>query len=272
MFWKLIKSITILSVVAICFTSCGEYQKVLKTEDTGKKYAYADSLYQVGKYRKSLTLWEQILPTYRGKPQAERVMYLYADAYYKLGDYYMAAYQYDRFVSSYPQSEKAEEAQYKAAVSYYEQSPSYELDQTETEKAIDQLQVFLGNYPESEYTGDVNDKVQELSLKLQKKALEVAKQYNKIGDAMHTYSSAVEAFDDFISDFPGTPFREEAFYYKLDSQYQLATKSYDVLVKNRLQKALDIYETLIKNYPSGEYRERADKIKKDIDERLQQYL
>ncbi len=252
----------------LLFASCSEYQQVLKSEDMGAKYSMADSLYQAGKYKKALKLWDQIVPSYRGKPQAERVMYLYADTYYQLGDNYLAGYQFDRFASAYPESEKVEDAEYKAAVSFYELSPRYTLDQSDTEKALDKLQTFIGKYPESEHSEEAIEKIDELSVKIQKKAFEIAKQYNTIS----IYTSAISAFDDFISDYPGSPFREAAFFYKFDSQYKYAIRSLNVLVEERLNEALSMYNALIRYYPEGEYRAQADEMKADIDQRLQQYL
>lgn len=258
--------------ILILTASCSEYQQVLKSDDIGVKYAMADSLYEAGKYRKAIKLWEQIVPSYRGKPQAERVTYLYADTYYKVGDYYLAGYQFDRFVSAYPESEKAEEAQYKGAMSYAELSPRYSLDQSDTEKALDKLQQFIGRYPESPYTDAASVRIGELSRKIQRKELEIAKQYNKIGDAMSTYPSAIATLDDFLSDYPGSPFREEALFYKFDSQYKYAIGSLNVLVEERLQEAVAYYETLVRYFPNGEYRMQADEMKADIDQRLEQYL
>ena len=128
MFLSLMKKTLVILLAVISLASCSEYQEALKSEDMGLKYSFADSLYDAGKYRKSVKLWEQIVPAYRGKPQAERIMYLYADSHYQVEDYYLAGYQFDRFVSAYPDSDKAEEAQYKAAVSYAELSPNYQLD------------------------------------------------------------------------------------------------------------------------------------------------
>jgi len=267
MFLSLMKKTILVVLAVITLASCSEYQEALKSEDMGLKYAFADSLYDVGKYRKSLKLWEQIVPAYRGKPQAERVMYLYADAHFQVEDYYLAGYQFDRFVSAYPDSDKAEEAQYKAAVSYAELSPNYQLDQSETEKGLDYLQQFITSYPDSEYAADANERIKDLSVKLQKKSYEVAKGWHKIME----YPAAIASFDDFLSDYPGSPFREAAFFYKLDSQYQYGSKSINVLVKPRLEEAIEMYETLIRYFPEGEYRTEADAIKADIDQILENY-
>lgn len=262
------KNTFLILLALVSLASCSEYQKVLKSEDTGLKYTMADSLYKEGKYRKSLKLWEQIVPIYRGKPQAERIMYLYADSYFNARDYYLAGYQFERFVSAYPESQKAEEAEYKSAISYGRLSPSYNLDQSQTDKALDKLQQFIGKYPDSEFTESANERIIELSVKIQKKAFEIAKGYNTIID----YPTAIAALDDFLSDYPGSPFREAAFFYKFDSQYQYAIKSIDVLVPERLNEAIQMYETLIRYFPEGEYREKADEMKEDIDKRLGQNI
>ncbi|MAW94616.1 MAG: outer membrane protein assembly factor BamD [Leeuwenhoekiella sp.] len=267
MFLSLMKKIIPVMLAIVTLASCSEYQKILKSEDMGAKYAFADSLYDIGKYRKSIKLWDQIVPSYRGKPQAERIMFLNADALYQVGDYYLSGYQFDRFVSSYPDSQKAEEAQYKAAMSYAALSPNYQLDQSETEKGLDQLQLFITAYPESEYAEQASERIQELSVKLQKKSYEIAKGWHKIMD----YPTAIAAFDDFLSDYPGSPFREAALFYKFDSQYQYGSKSISVLVKPRLNEAIEMYETLIRYFPEGEYREEADALREDIDAILENY-
>ena len=105
MFLNAMKATFLLLLSVIVLSSCSNYQKVLSSDDTGKKYALADSLYKQKKYKKALKLFEQIVPVYRGKPQAERLMFLYATTFYELEDFYLAGYQYERFETSYPQSD-----------------------------------------------------------------------------------------------------------------------------------------------------------------------
>jgi len=51
-----------------------------------------------------LSSWQ---PSYRGKPQGEKLFYMYAQSLYKTKQYYLAGYQYDSFNSGYPKSEKS---------------------------------------------------------------------------------------------------------------------------------------------------------------------
>lgn len=256
--------IFIVFCITILFSSCSQYQKVLRKDDMGKKYEFADSLYQKGKYKKALKLMEQLVPAYRGKPQGEKLMYLYADTYYQLGDFYSAGYQFERFTQAYPQSDSTEVAFYKSARSFYQLSERYSLDQRETHKGLGKLQEFINTYPNSEKREEANKLVVELRTKLEKKEFEVAKQYYHI----ETYKAAIEAFDNFIADNPGTVYREQAFSFKLKAAYKLAINSIPSLVEERLRTAQKYYNNYQKYYKDGSLVEEANEINQDIEKRL----
>ncbi|OYU81837.1 MAG: outer membrane protein assembly factor BamD [Flavobacterium sp. BFFFF1] len=253
--------------VLVLFSSCSEYQKALKNEDTAKKYEVGTKMYDKGKFSKALRLFEQIAPSYQGKPQAEKLFYMYAKSFYAEKQYYPASYQFDKFSSSYPKSEKAEEAAYLAAYSFSKLSPRYSLDQVDTFKAIDKLQSFINNYPNSEYLTEANRIAKELREKIEKKNFEVAKQYNTISD----YKSALVAFDNFIADFPGTPYKEKALYYKFDSAYNLAINSIPSKMEERLLVAKSAYASLMKFNASTEYKAKADDMLARIETDLKQF-
>ena len=134
-------------------------------------------------------------------------------------------------------------------------SPRYSLDQANTNDALDKLQIFIDNFPNSEYLAEANTYVQELQTKLEKKDFEISKQYHTIRD----YKSAINAFDNFISSYPGTPFREDALYYKFLSSYEIATNSILSKQLSRLKELKDIYETLTRYYPETLFLEDLDK-------------
>ncbi len=259
------KRLLFLLLCVLCLGSCSQYQRMLKSDEVSPKYKMAEELYKEGKYKKALRLFEQIVPQYRGKPQAERVMYYYADTYYHLEDYFLAGYQFERFIKSYPDSDKKEEAAYKSARSYYFLSPRYSLDQKDTDKAIKELQYYINTFPEGEFLIEANALVTELRFKKEKKAYEIAKLYHHRED----YKVAISAFDDFLVDHPGSPFREKVLYYKLESQYLLAVGSYESLVNERLEEAQKYYTNYKKYYNSGEYNKKADEIAEDIKSRLE---
>lgn len=258
-------------LIAITLGSCSSYQKALKSEDVAVKYDVATKMYEAGKYKKAIRLFEQIAPTYRGKPAAEKMFYMFAQSYYKTNQDYLAGYQFESFTSSYPKSEKAEEAAYLSAESYSKLSPRYSLDQVDTDKAIDKLQTFINNYPNSEYLPKANEIVKALREKIEKKAFENAKQYHTIGSYTRDYSAAMKALDNFIADYPGTPFKEDALYYRFDSAYILAINSIENKKQERLNMAKASYANLIKFNPSTQYKEEVDKKLAIIEKELQQF-
>jgi outer membrane protein assembly factor BamD len=261
------KKLLVILIIALSFSSCNEYQKALKSEDVGLKFKKGEELYNAGKYSKANRLFEQIIPQYRGKPQAEKLMYLNADATYKMEQYYISGYHFERFVSAYPESEKQEEARFKSAKSYYQLSPVYSKDQADTVVAIEKLQEYINLYSESTNVTEANALVKELDFKLEKKAFEIAKQYNRISD----YQAAMASIDNFIIDFPGTSLREEAMYVKFDSAYQLASKSIAYKQKARIEAAISHYKKFKTSYPNSEFLEEATNNYEDLLKQLEQY-
>ncbi len=253
--------------IAFLLISCSEYQKALKSDDVAVKNEAANKMYEAGKYVKAIRLYEQIAPAYKGKPNAERMFYFYSMSLYKSKQYYLAGYQLENFVASYPKSEKREECAFYAAECFYKLSPVYSLDQTDTKKALDKMQRFIDIYPESQFLPQANVYVKELREKLEKKAFEIAKQYNTISD----FKGALKAFENFLSDYPGTPFKEQALFYRFDSAYKLAINSVESKRQDRLTYAKNTYSNLIKHNGQTEYKEKADKMLAEVEQELQKY-
>ena len=99
------KKLLYILLIGSILSSCNEYHKALNSEDVAVKFSAGESLYNKEKYAKANRLFAQIVPSYRGKPQAEKLMYLYSNTFYKMRDFYIAGYQFERFASSYPKSE-----------------------------------------------------------------------------------------------------------------------------------------------------------------------
>ena len=261
------KNLFYILITFLFFTSCGEYQKALKSEDIAVKFALGEQLYKDGKYSKASRLFDQIVPAYRGKPQAEKLMFLDADSYFHMGLNAQAGFRFERFTKSYPKSDKVQEAYYKSAISYAELSPVFSKDQHDTEHALEKLQLFANLYPESEFMPKINELAKELQYKLELKAYSTAKQYNHVSD----FKAAISTFDNFIADFPGTSLREKAFFYRFDSAYHLAMKSVERKKQDRLNTAISYYNSFKKVNADSEFNKDADKMVEDLKEQLEKY-
>jgi outer membrane protein assembly factor BamD len=254
-------------LIILGFSSCSEYQKAIKSEDLSVKFDQASKQYEKGKYFKALTLFEQMAPSFRGNPQAEKMFYMFSQSYYKTKQYYLSGYQFESFAAGFPKSDQLEEASFLGAKSYSMLSPVYSLDQTDTEKAIDKFQSFIDAFPNSTYLPEANTIVKGLREKIEKKAYENAYGYNKISD----FKSAIIALDNFIIDYPGTPYNEKALYYKLDSAYQLAINSVPTKMEERLNAAKTAYSNLLKFNSNTEFKQKADDMLERINKDLKQF-
>ncbi len=262
----MLRTVVLLSFFFL-FISCNEYQKAVKSGDNTVKYEVGKKYYEKGKYNKTILLYESIGNAFRTNPKGEDMYYIFADSYYKRKQYLLAAHQYESFVSSYPKSEKIEEAAFLAAKCYNEVSAKFSLDQKETNTAIDKLQNFINTYPKSNYMAEANMLMKVLTEKLEKKQFEIAKQYNTVME----YKSAIKALDIFMSENPGSKYREESLFLKLDSGYHLAVNSILTKKKERLSNAKTYYVSLIKFNKETKYKEKADKLLADIENELKQF-
>ncbi|WP_298903941.1 outer membrane protein assembly factor BamD [uncultured Psychroserpens sp.] len=266
------KKLVYLLVALLVFNSCSEYQKALKSEDIKTKFELGTKMYEDGKWSKAYKLLGQILPKYVGKPQAEKLTFMHAKSLYEMRSYLEAGYHFTRFENSYPNSQKVEEAAFLAAKSYYEVSPVYSKEQQETIEALEKLQLFVNKYPNSDFLPQANKLIKELDYKLERKAFEIAKQYNRVAYFESSdYEAAIKAFDNFLADFPGTTFKEEAMFYRLDSAYKLGINSIQSKKQARLNTAISYYDSFKKFFPNSELMKDADKMNEEMTTAVQQY-
>jgi outer membrane protein assembly factor BamD len=250
--------------IALLASSCSEYQKVLNKGTVADQYKMASELYDAQKYNKAIQLFEKITPSYRGKPQMERIQYMVAQSHYNTKQYSLSAYYFDKFVKNYPKSSKVEEAAYLSAHSYYLASPVHSLDQKDTEEAIAALQNFIFTFGESDKVEEANSNIKDLTFKLEKKAYEVAYGYYH----RQNYVSAIVAFDNLLSEYLGTSLREDALYYKFKSAYELGMNSIVQKKEERIKDALKFYERLQRNYPESDYHKESTGLIEDLNNEL----
>ena len=258
-------------LAVLTLSSCSEYQKAMKSDDVEFKTKVFHAQIEKKKYSKAIKLFEQYASSYRGKPQAESAFFNYAKALYATKQYITAAYQFESFASSYPKSANAEEAAFLGAEAYSRVSPVYSLDQVDTDKALNKIQAFANKYPNSKYLPRANEIVKELSEKLELKAFEIAKQYNTIGDFTRDYNAAIKALDNFVLNYPGSKYKEDALFYKYDSMYKLALNSVPTKKQERLNTAKTYYQNLVKFKADTKYLEKSNKMLETVDKELKQY-
>lgn len=255
---KFEKIVTVIIAVFL-LSSCGEYQKILNKGKTSEQYKLATKLYEEGSYNKAIALFEKVIPAYARKPQLERIQYMVATANYKTKNYDLAAYYFNRFISNYPNSSKIEEATFLVAESQYFDTPKYSRDQKDTQKTLLALQNFIDKYPNSDRVEAANKYYDDLSYRLEKKSFEIAKQFYKIAGYTSDYNASIVAFDNFLIDYLGSKFKEDAMYYRFKASNDLAINSILFKKEKRLNDAIASYNKLIKNFPESKYLKEVTK-------------
>ena len=245
----MIKKITTIILLASVLYSCGEYQKVLKSDDYNYKYIKAVAYYEAEDFNRAMPLFNELSTVLRGKARMQEVSYYFAYCHYSNGDNLMAAYLFKNFSQNYPISKHTEECAYMSAYCYYLEAPNFSLDATNNYKAIKELQAFINKFPASDKVEKCNELLDELRAILSKKAFENAKQYF----VTENYKSAIIALENVLIDFPSYTNREEAYYLIVKSSYLLAINSISIKVVDRLKATLDAYEQFKDNYASSEY-------------------
>jgi outer membrane protein assembly factor BamD len=239
----------IIILTALFLSSCGKYEKLLKSSDFQLKKEKALEFFEAGKYVKATELFAQILPRFRATDEAEELNWLNARAHYELQDYMMAGTYFQNFATLYPYSRYAEEANFMIAYSDYKMSPRPDLDQAFSRKAIEGFELFKRRFPASERFAEADALITEMEDRLVRKSYISAKLYYD----MKQYRAAVVALNNSLTEYPDTRFREEMMFLKLNSQYLYAFNSITDRQKERYQTAYDEYLSYVEEFPDGTY-------------------
>lgn len=260
----------ILSGLVLCILvalgSCkSKFEKLKASNDNAKKYQEAMKYYNKKDYSKALDLFEGLTQRYRGQAEAEDLFYYYAYTNYKLRDYTSARYHFKNFADTYPSSSRAEECRFMAAYCYYLDSPIFSLDQENTQKAIEALQLFINLYPKSDRVAEASKLIQNLRDKLEEKAYANAKLYLTISD----YQSAVIAFGNALRDYPDTKYAEEMEFLTIKAQYKYAENSLETKQEERFDQAITFCNQFTDKYPQSKYLREAQAYKRDSENGIQ---
>ncbi len=240
--------------LAIGLVSCSEYNKVLKSSDVELKYTKAIEYYDAGEYNKALSLFDELGTLFRGSSRSEIVHYYIANCHYQLKDYYFANYYFKNFAKTYPNSPKAEDSFFRSAYCSYLNSPNPSLDQKDTEQAIDEFQLFLNRYPTTTLKDSANAMIDELRMKLEVKAFEIAKLYYQT----ENYKSATVALNNVLREFPESSRREEINFLMVKSSYLLAINSIETKKEERLTATIETYHKFVDSFDDSKYRREAE--------------
>lgn len=245
----------------LVFSSCGEYNKVLKSKDVDYRFDFAKRAFDQRKFTQASTVLETIYTPLRGTPNGEEALFLLAMSYYENKDYLNSGVYFKTYYSRYPRGKFAELARFYSGYGYYLDSPDPQLDQSQTVKAIEELQGFLDYFPNSDRVSIAQNAIFEMQDKLTLKELQNAQLYYNLGNYMgNNYESAIITAQNALKNYPYSKYREDFELLILKSKYQEARLSIQEKQAERYRDVVDEYYSYTNNYPDSKNRKEADNI------------
>lgn len=247
--------------VVFALFSCGEYNKVLKSNDVNYKYAYAKKAFEDRRFNQAATILETIYTPLRGSADGEEALFLLAMSNYENKDYLNSGLYFKTYYSRYPRGKFTELARFYSGYGYYLDSPDPQLDQSPTRKAIEELQGFIDYFPDSDRVSIAQNAINEMRDKLTLKELQNAQLYYNLGNFMgNNYDAAIITAQNALKDFPSSKYREDFELLILKAKYQEARLSVEEKKAERYREVVDEYFSFTNNYPDTKNRREADNI------------
>ena len=225
---KMKKYIIIALVSGTVLTSCGEYNKVLKSTDYEYKYEAAKSYFGKGQNTKAATILEELITIMKGTDKAEESLYMLGMTYYNQGDFITASHYFTTYYNTYPRGVYTEQARYFSGKALFLDTPEPRLDQSSTYKAIQELQMFMEYFPTSSRRQDAQQMIFDLQDKLVMKDYLAAKLYYDLGSYTgnstysttgNNYLSCIVTAQNALKDYPYTKMREEEIRKFVPKEY-----------------------------------------------------
>lgn len=258
------KNILITLLAALVLSSCGEYNKLLKSTDYEYKYEAAKNYFAKGQYNRAATLLNELIAILKGTDKAEESLYMLGMSYYNQNDYQTAAQTFTQYYNVYPRGTFTELARFHAGKALYLDTPEPRLDQSGTYNAIQQLQMFLEYFPNSAKKDEAQNMIFALQDKLVMKEYLSAKLYYNLGNYLgNNYESCVITAQNALKDYPYTNMREDLSILILRAKYEMAVFSVEDKREERYREAVDEYYAFKNEFPESKYMKDADRIFKE---------
>lgn len=258
------KNILITLLAALLLSSCGEYNKLLKSTDYEYKYEAAKNYFGKGQYNRAATLLNELIAILKGTDKAEESLYMLGMSYYNQNDYQTAAQTFTQYYNVYPRGTFTELARFHAGKALYLDTPEPRLDQSGTYNAIQQLQMFLEYFPNSAKKDEAQNMIFALQDKLVMKEYLSAKLYYNLGNYLgNNYESCVITAQNALKDYPYTNMREDLSILILRAKYEMAVFSVEDKREERYREAVDEYYAFKNEFPESKYMKDADRIFKE---------
>ncbi len=238
------------------------FAKIAKSTDYDYKLKMAEKYYLNKDYNHAQQLYDDLYRVMKGSEHFEDIWYKYAYSAYYLRDYINAENLFKGFVEAFPNSPRSDEMDFMRAFTFYKQSPKFQLDQTNTTKAIGFLQAFVAQHPQSDKVKEADSLIGVCRAKLEQKDFENARLYYNLRATNAAYLKAASlTFNNLLMTYPDSRFADEYKLYVIRSNYEYAVLSLEEKKKARFDQVIADCNDFIDRFPDS-------KLKKQVEEYL----
>jgi outer membrane protein assembly factor BamD len=196
----------IIFILLIIFLAGCSKKNAHLDEDLSPRYEKAINYFNKGKYGRAKDEFDYIIMADPGSKIANESQYYMAESMFQIEEYDEASIAFDRYVRFSPDYSKIEKARYRICECAINLSNSYQREQSQTHRALEQLQMFIEDFPASDLIDDAEDAMLALRLKLAQKDYEVGRMYLKLEE----YDSALIYFRSVLNHYYDTSFSDDA--------------------------------------------------------------
>ncbi|MEM8600406.1 MAG: outer membrane protein assembly factor BamD [Bacteroidota bacterium] len=203
--------------------------------------------FERGKCVRAIDHFRSVFDFGRTHEWADDAQLYLARAYQCNREFLLAGSEYTRFIEFYRNDDRQEEAELGRIESYYRLSPPFQLDQTETRRAIGFIRGYLRRFPDGEGVDQAVQRLEELTEKLARKQYEAGQLYMR----RELFEAASLAYLAVLDKFPSSPYADDALLGALRSQTAYAQNSVPTRQAERYQEALDTYDRFVQLFPES---------------------
>jgi outer membrane protein assembly factor BamD len=211
----------------------------LDNRPSSEIFKEANDLLQNGSSEKAAALFERLDQLYPYSEEGKKATLYAAVAYKKAGKGPEAVAAARRYLAVHPGTKEAAQAQNIIAESYFDRISTPGRDQSETKKAVAEMETLIRRYPDSEYTAEAKRRIKLAQDTMAASEMNIGRYWEKKGN----YLAAVNRFKTVVSDYQQTAHIEEALFRVTECYMALG-------IVNEAQTAAAI---LGKNYPDSQW-------------------
>ena len=233
------------ALLAATATGCGSGM----TAPSSAQEAYTDGVeaFEAGRFGRAIEHFRTTLDFGRTSPLAADAQLYLARAYDGDRQYLLAGSEYTRFIEFYRADPRVPEAAFERIQTYAKLSPDHELDQTDTQRAIDYIRVYLVQYPDSEFAPEAEALLGELREKLALKRYDNGRLYER----RELHEAAVVYYEGVLQEYPTSEWADDALLGALRAQVAFARASVPARQAERYDEALAKYDRFVTLFASS---------------------